>query len=199
MSRIRLLPPEEWTPELRELVAPEGKTDLELGNVRIYAHRPQLAEAYVTFTGSLRANRTLPLRLIELVRLRVAFHNQCRSCMAIRYSDAVDDGVSEDLVCSLERPEEAPDLTDAERAALRFADLLASDHLAIDDATIARLREHFSEPEVVELGMHVATYVGFGRLSMAWDMVDELPDRFHDRNGAVTPWGADATVVGGRR
>lgn len=199
MSRIRLLPPEEWTESLREMVQPEGRTDLELGNVRIYAHRPELAEAYVQFTGAIRSRATLPARLIELVRLRVAFHNQCRSCMAIRYSDAVDAGVTEDLVCSLEQPEEAPDLTDAERAALRFADLLASDHLSISDATIATLKAHFSEPEVVELGMHIALYVGYGRLSMAWDMVDELPDRFHEREGTITPWGSDATVVGARR
>lgn len=199
MARIRLLPPEEWTPSLVELVQPAGKTDLELGNVRIYAHRPELAEAYVRFTREVRGATTLPARLVEIVRLRVAFHNQCRSCMAIRYADAVEDGVSEDLVCSLETPSEAPDLTEAERAALRFADLLASDHLSISDETIAALREHYSEPEVVELGMHIALYVGYGRLSMAWDMVDELPDRFHDRDAAVTPWGSDATVVGGTR
>ena len=199
MSRIRLLPPEEWTPELRDLVQPEGRTDLELGNVRIYAHRPEMAEAYVRFTAAIRSRGLLPARLVELVRLRVAFHNQCRSCMAIRYDDAVQDGVTEDLVCSLEQPEEAPDLTDAERAALRFADLLASNHLAINDETIAELKAHFSEPEVVELGMHIALYVGYGRLSMAWDMVDELPDRFHERDGVITPWGDDATVVGARR
>ena len=199
MSRIRLLPPEEWTPELRELVQPEGRTDLELGNVRIYAHRPELAEAYVQFTGAIRSRSTLPARLIEIVRLRVAFHNQCRSCMAIRYADGVEAGVTEDLVCSLETPDEAPDLPDAERAALRFADLMASDHLSISDATIEDLRAHYSEPEIVELGMHIGLYVGYGRLSMAWDMVDELPDRFHEREGTITPWGSDATVVGGRR
>ncbi|WP_370324172.1 carboxymuconolactone decarboxylase family protein [Euzebya sp.] len=200
MSRIRLLPPDEWTPSLRELVQPEGRTDLELGNVRIYAHRPELAEAYVRFTAGIRSNSTLPARLVELVRLRVAFHNQCRSCMAIRYADAVDAGVTEDLVCSLEKPEEAPDLTDAERAALRFADLLASDHLSISDQTIEDLRAHYDEPAIVELGMHIALYVGYGRLSMAWDMVDELPDRFHERDGRIAPWGGDdATVVGARR
>ncbi len=200
MARIRLLPPDEWTDELRALVKPEGKTDLELGNVRIYAHRPALAEAYVRFVSAIREHAQLPARLIELVRLRVEFHNQCRSCMAIRYADAVDDGVTEDLVCSLEQPEEAPDLTDAERAALHFADLLATNHHSIDDGTFARLREHFSEAEIVELGMHIGTYVGFGRLSMAWDMVDELPDRFRERGDQpVTPWGEDAIKVGARR
>ena len=54
----------------------------------------------MAFAGGLKIHRELPERLIELVRLRVAFHNQCRSCMAIRYKDAIEDGLTEDLVCS---------------------------------------------------------------------------------------------------
>src|SRR6202000_1740076 len=77
------------------------------------------------FSAALPPGGTLSRRLAELIRLRIAFHNRCRSCMAIRYGEALDDGVTDDLVCSLEKPYDAPDLTDAERAALRFADLFA--------------------------------------------------------------------------
>ena len=41
------------------------------------------------------------------------------------------------------------DLTPAERAALRFADLFATNHLAIDDAVYDDLRLHFTEGELV--------------------------------------------------
>ncbi len=34
---------------------------------------------------------------VGAIRLRIAFHNQCRSCMAIRYHDAIDDAVYDDL------------------------------------------------------------------------------------------------------
>jgi AhpD family alkylhydroperoxidase len=184
--------------ELRDMTAADERTPLELGNVRIYALRPELAKAYVRFMGEVRGHRTLPARLVELVRLRVAFHNQCRSCMAIRYADAVADGVTEELVCQLGAPGDAADLTPAERSALHFADLLATNHLAITDDTIEALREHFDDEQIVELGMNVAIFVGFGRLSMAWDMVDELPERFRDRSGArITPWGADDAIVVG--
>lgn len=197
MARIRMLDAEEFDPALRDAVAANDRTPLELGNLRIYAHRPELALAYAKFSGALKTSDLLPRRLVELVRLRVAFHNQCRSCMAVRYADAMDDGVTEDLVCQLDRPEEAPDLTDAERTALRFADRMATDHLSIDDAMFEELRLHFSEPEIVELGMDIALFVGFGRLSMAWDMVDELPERFRERDhGPVTPWGDGSIVLG---
>lgn len=197
MARIPMKTPAEMTPSLRALLDADARTPLELGNMRIYAHRPELAEAYAQFMGALRGQRQLPNRLVELVRLRVAFHNQCRSCMAVRYDDGVDDGVTEDLVCQLEAPDESADLTERERAALAFADLLATNHLAITDQSLADLRAVFSDEEVVELGMNVAAFIGYGRLSMAWDMVDELPDRFRDRSGAVvTPWGGDERVIG---
>ncbi len=48
--------------------------------------------------------------------------------MAIRYPDAIAAGLDEPLVCSLEKPEGEPDLTEPERAALAFADKFATDH-----------------------------------------------------------------------
>ena len=162
----------------------------------IRAHRPEIAAPLEAFGLALREHRTLSPRLVELVRLRIAFHNQCRSCMAIRYRDGVDDGVDEDLVCSLERPAEAADLTGQERVALDFADRFATDHLSIDTDMYDRLRVHFDDGEIVELGLNCANFVGFGRLSATWHMVDDLPERFRDTSGPpVTPWGSDAIVV----
>jgi len=197
VARITKLEPEQWDPELRELFKPEDRTPLEVGLSRYFAHRPPLAKAIGAFGRALKVNRTLPDRLVELVRLRVAFHNQCRSCMAIRYTDAVVAGVTEDLVCSLEQPMEAPDLTPAEKAAIRYGELFATNHLAIDDAVYDELRLHFSEAEIMELAIVVAFFVGFGRLGATLHMVDELPGAFQGdvTAGPVTPWGNDAIVV----
>jgi AhpD family alkylhydroperoxidase len=162
---------------------------------RIYAQRPELAEPLVRAVRTiLTGDNLLSPRLVELVRLRIAFHNQCRSCMALRYSSGTDAGVDEDLVCSLERPPEAEDLTTAERAALAYADLMANNHLAITDDTYDGLRLHFTEPEIVELGMVCGVCVGLGRLMASWDMVDGLPARFQERGIIVTPWGDGAVI-----
>ena len=96
----------------------------------------------------------------------------------MRYADAVDAGVSEDLVCALEKPTDAPDLSQAERLALRYADLLCTNHLAIGDALYAELGAHFSDKQIVELGSWCAVCIGFGRLSATWNMVEDLPQRF---------------------
>jgi AhpD family alkylhydroperoxidase len=196
MSRIAKIDPGDWDPELRSAFAADQATPLEQGAMRMFAHRPEIAKGIVALGAGLKRDRTLPERLVELVRLRIAWHNQCRSCMAVRYRDAVADGVDEALVCSLERPAEAPDLTAAERAALDYADRFATDHLSIDDAAYDRLRVHFSEGQIVELGAWVAFCVGFGRLAATWDMVEELPDAFRAREaGPVTPWIGEPVIV----
>lgn len=194
MSRIAKLAPDQWDARLVAAIQPDNLTDLEQGLTRYFAHCPEQALGLMGFGGALKRNRSLPERLVELVRLRVAFFNQCRSCMAIRYSDAVADGVTEGLVCSLERPQEAQDLSAAEKAAIRYGELMATDHLAINDAVYADLRQHFTEAQIVELGMTVAFFVGFGRLAATYHMVEELPEAFQTAE-KIAPWGADKIEV----
>ena len=171
---------------------------INLGVASILGHRPEVAGALGALRSALQASGTLPPRLMELVRLRIAFHNQCRSCMSVRYQSAIDDGLTEGAVCSLEQPAEADDLTDAERTALSFADLFATDHLLIDDSMYDDLRRHFTEDEIVELGVHCAYAVGFGRLAATWDVTDDLPDAYRSKSESpVAPWISQGVVASG--
>jgi AhpD family alkylhydroperoxidase len=169
---------------------------INLGVASLVSRLPKVAEALGALTAALKSG-TLPPRLLELVRLRIAFHNQCRSCMSVRYQTAVDDGLTEDAVCSLERPAEAPDLSDAERAALKFADLFATNHLAIDESVYDELRRYLTEDELVELGMHCAVSLGVGRLTATWDVTDDVPEAFRSGDDRVTPWASTGVIASG--
>jgi AhpD family alkylhydroperoxidase len=169
---------------------------INLGVASLVSRLPKVAEALGALTAALKSG-TLPPRLLELVRLRIAFHNQCRSCMSVRYQSAVDDGLTEDAVCSLERPAEAPDLSDAERAALKFADLFATNHLAIDEFIYDELRRYLTEDELVELGMHCAVSLGVGRLTATWDVTDDVPEAFRSGDARVTPWASTGVIASG--
>jgi alkylhydroperoxidase family enzyme len=177
-----------------ELNAVEARVRLERQTSAIYGHRPQSTKAFFELLESFGADAdgTLSPRLLELVRLRIAFWNQCRSCMSLRYQPGL---VDEEAVCSLEKPDDAADLDDAEKAALRFADLFATNHLAIDDDVYDDLRRHFSEGELVELGMYCATLTGFGRLAATWRLTDHLDDRFQgDKEEPFVPWAGGALI-----
>jgi alkylhydroperoxidase family enzyme len=69
--------------------------------------------------------------------------------------------------------------------ALRLADKLAFEHTSVNAVFVARLREHFSEDELVDLGMSVVFLLGWGRFIEAFGI---LPDAWRD--GGPMPWEA---------
>lgn len=173
--------------ELHEL-APEKRSGATLR--AIMAHRPKTSAARTAMIAALEEEGTLSPRLIELIRLRITFWTQCRSCAAMRFLP--EEELSEGLVCSLERPSDAPDLTDGERAVMRFVDLYAADNLALDSAVYDGLREYFNEGELVEIGAWCAEFYGWGRVVATWRIWDDLPESFRLAEGErITPWGHD--------
>ena len=73
MARVDQIKADDWPEELKSLLKPGELTDLEQGLMRYWAHRPDLVMGLAAFSGALKVNRTLPEKLVELVRLRVAF------------------------------------------------------------------------------------------------------------------------------
>ena len=76
-------------------------------------------------------------------------------------------GLDEEKICELDLPEEQRTFTRREALAVRFAEKMALDHRSIDDGFVAELRTEFTDPEIVELGMMIGQYLGFGRLLVA--------------------------------
>jgi len=54
--------------------------------------------------------------------------------------------------------------------ALEYADRMALDHHNMDDEFFDRLREHFTDEQILELGMMIGQFIGFGRLLMVLDL-----------------------------
>ena len=60
-------------------------------------------------------------------------------------------GIPATKLAALDVFETDPQFSERERAALAFATAIVRDDLEVTDACWARVREHFSEPETVEL------------------------------------------------
>ena len=78
---------------------------------------------------------------------------------------------------------ENSDLTEREKMALRLADKLAFDHLSLDAEFMTRLKAHFSEEDLIDLGMSMAFLFGWGRFIEAFGI---LPDAWQDET--ARPW-----------
>ena len=91
-------------------------------------------------------------------------------------------GLTEDTIQKL-HDYEASDLPERQKMALRLADKLALDHKSIDAAFVARLRDQFTEEEIVDLGMSIAFLFAWGRFIEAFGI---LPDSWEDPS--ALPW-----------
>jgi alkylhydroperoxidase family enzyme len=79
-------------------------------------------------------------------------------------------GLTESKIGKLAEWRTASEFTERERLALEFAELMARDHHSIGDDFFVRMRKEFTDPEIVELGMAIGQYIGFGRLLMVLDL-----------------------------
>ena len=58
-----------------------------------------------------------------------------------------------------------PEYSEQERLAIEYAEKFALDHLSIDDAFWARLREQFTDAEILDLTICTGNWLAFGRLT----------------------------------
>lgn len=127
--------------------------------VRLWAHRPELAAAQLALHTRFHDSNILDGRLLELVRISIAMINDCSACKTARKSADVSE---EDIACLSSTD---PRFSARERSAIRFAELFAADHTAVDDEVMGDLAAHFTAAEIVELVMYSALMVGSGRFA----------------------------------
>ena len=80
-----------------------------------------------------------------------------------RAPSVVAAGVAEDAYEHLHEYRTYPGYTERQRLAIEYAERFATDHQGIDDALFARLRAAFTDPEILDLTLCVAVYLGLGR------------------------------------
>jgi len=123
------------------------------------------------------AKSTLGLREFEAARLRIAQINGCIVCMDWR-TDRDGEKVEDNFFESVEnwRTTEAFDVRT--RLAAEYAERYAIDHHNLDDEFWARIGEHYSQREIVELSMCIGSWIASGRLNhvLGLDSVCALPE-----------------------
>jgi alkylhydroperoxidase family enzyme len=84
--------------------------------------------------------------------------------MNYRSPAARDEGLEERAIATINQYQQSAELSAAEKAAVRFAELLALDHNAIDEHVLAELRRYFTEEQIMEIGWAAGSFIAFGRL-----------------------------------
>ena len=100
-------------------------------------------------------------------------------------------GLSDELYEHVHRYHDHPDFTPRERLAAEFAEQFAIDHRGIDDAMWARMSEHFSDVELLELTITCGFCVGMGRAFQVLDIARDFDVLWSREPPAPSPSGTD--------
>jgi AhpD family alkylhydroperoxidase len=109
--------------------------------------------------------------LIHLVKLRVSQMNRCAFCIDMHWKELRALGECETRLYSLDTWRECPYYSGRERAALRWAEAATQITAGVSDGLYQDAREYFSEKELSDLTLAVATINAWNRLSISAGMV----------------------------
>ena len=110
----------------------------------------------------------LDAKLLDLVRMRASQINGCSCCLDIHSKDARANGETEQRLYGLTAWRETPYYSASERAALEWTEvltLLSETH--VPDEVYERVREQFSEDQLLHLTLAIVSINGWNRLNVA--------------------------------
>ena len=180
MPRLRYIEESEKTPHTRELTESAKRTGAPDPRVVSIMTRSQVGAGWVEFWNKVLYQGVLPHKLKEMCRIRISVAHQCGYCSTVRSSVAKAEGLTEDMINDLFSFEDSQHFTPREKAALRYADLFKQGEHAIDRDDVYRdLSNHFSDEEIIELGLLCAQTDGVGKFVkslnvLSWEEACEL-------------------------
>jgi len=110
----------------------------------------------------------LDTTLLDLVRMRASQINGCSTCLDIHSKDARANGETEQRLYGLSAWRDTPYYSASERAALEWTEaltLVSETH--VPDDVYERVREQFSEDELLHLTLAIVSINGWNRLNAA--------------------------------
>ncbi len=191
MPRLRYIEEHEMTPDARELIEfceRSGTPDRRIASI---FSRTNTGTGVFRAWANLCFEGVLPNRLKEMCRIRISEAHHCGYCSTVRSKVAQEQGLTEEMIAELWEAEASDKFSPREKAALRFAvRFKESDDGIDDDAVFDDMREHFSEEEIIELGLVCALTDGLGKLARAmqvvtWEQACEMNPSLRER-GQVT-------------
>jgi alkylhydroperoxidase family enzyme len=172
MPRIEPIPLDQLADEPRRIIE-DGVADGTYATpvpLQIFAYKTAQILMTNAARGVMGKQSLLGARIVELIRIRSAQLGECQPCMQSRKHDSITD---EDVAC-LVAPGHSQ-LTEQERLAVEFLDLLSADHHAIDDDVYRELGKVFTAAQIVELGFTCASTMGLHRFIHTLDVYGTSP------------------------
>lgn len=146
--------------------------------IEVMAHQPDIMKWYFDgFYGGVFYNNLpgmrVDVRSKELLRIKLSKQHGCRLCNRSNTLAAIEAGITEEMINVIDQPQ-SPLWNDKDRAVIALAKEMTlqnmEGHLSAD--LHARLRAHYDDGQIVELGFVAAILTGIAKWIFTFDIVD---------------------------
>ena len=168
-------PRDELAPEFHLAWDTLNRLTGEPAFVEAFAANPSMLEFVMNrFYAGIFFGGQVDQRYKQLARLKLSLLHGCRTCNKQNVPGALAAGISQAQVDAMDDFESGP-FTEAEKAVIGYAGEVA---LTNPDGRLtpelhARLARHFSQAEILELGVVMAVISGMAKLSFVLDLVEK--------------------------
>ena len=167
MARVRDIEAGELTGEAREVYERfAGDYAPFLNQAKVFAHRPVALRHLMGMLLELSDEALLPKRYLEIALVVVSKLNQCEYCVVHHAPRLVKEGLDAEVVARVLEPH-CPGLDEVDLLVRDYAVEVTERSGQIRDRMFERLRQHFSEEQIVELTMRTALCGFFNRFNEA--------------------------------
>jgi len=145
--------------------------------VEVFASNPSMLDFVMNdFYTRVFFGGRVDQRYKQLARLKLSLLHGCRTCNRQNVPGALEAGVSQAQIDAMRDYENGP-FTAAEKAVIAYADEVALTNMdgRMTPELYARLRGHFSEADILELGVALAVVSGMAKLSFVLNLVEKEP------------------------
>lgn len=167
MARVRDISidevPEDVRPIYQRFASEYGPF---LNQVKVFAHRPPALRHIMGLLLELADEQILPKRHLEIALVVVSKLNECTYCVAHHAPRLIEQGLDPASVDAI-LDDQVPGFDDVDMLVRDYAVQVTNNFQYIRDGMFERLREHFTEEQIVELTLRTALCGFFNRFNDA--------------------------------
>src|SRR3954452_6144027 len=140
----------------RQMTGREAARGSGMERLEIWARRPKMMSAMGKFQRAVRKGRALDERLKLLVELKGAQMIGCEWCLDLGSQSCRNSGLSDEEMLATVHYRDSDFFTAREKLALDYTVAVMRTPGEVTDELFARMKEHFSDEQLVELTAFVA-------------------------------------------
>lgn len=144
-----------------------GRAPERIEPLEMYAHVPFLMNGYAKIEQATAKIKDLDIRYRHLAELKAATMTHCEFCIDLGSQVARRCGLSDEELLALPHYRDDPAFDEVDRLVLDYSVAMSNTPVDVPDEMVARLLEHFTDQQVVELTHVIALENHRGRFNYA--------------------------------